>query len=96
MSKLRKAQRMAVQVTVWKPEYYLHLYDELIKEIKYINENTDVPLPVKKWKVDLLIHLLELSQMPLQTNKKALRKRVKKDIRGAEEIAEEGRVEKSS
>ena len=75
-----KKKGSTVQIPVWTPNYYEYLYYELLKEIRYVDENTDLLLPVRKWKKDILLLLLEHSKMS-QTNRKVFRKRVTGDLR---------------
>ncbi len=58
----------------WTPEYYGHIYKEMLKEI---SEGINPSVP--KWKRDLLLILLEESMRnPIQ--RKVLRKSVSKSV----------------
>ena len=69
------------QVSVWNKQYYRHIYDKLLKEIEEsITYNT------YKWKRDLLLMLFELSN-DTGKSRKALRKKMQRDVEDAEKTA---------
>jgi hypothetical protein len=76
-------------VSVWNKKYYRYIYDKLLKEI-----GDSIDFYTYKWKRDLLLMLLEMSNDTGQT-RKALRKKMQRDVEDAEAIAYEKEIELS-
>jgi len=66
----------------WTPEYGRYIYDQLLEEIELQSRIVIFP-PVRKWKRDLLLMMLEGANE--KVTRKVLRKQVSKDIFVAEQ-----------
>jgi hypothetical protein len=76
------SKKISAQINVWTPEYYRHLYDQILKEIKDLEE-LEIIFSIPKWKKDTLLLLLSKSKEAI-ISKKELRKQVDKDTQKVE------------